>query len=104
ARAPCLQGTKAQAPHPAPLSDASGAPSSERGCYEPMLGGLVAATANSAVACEHRGRVGPQKQHPSTGGRLAVAQRSAPLAPEKSEATHSPDRSADHDQQARPSR
>ena len=34
ARAPCLQGTKAQAPHPAPLSDASGAPSSERGWWD----------------------------------------------------------------------
>jgi hypothetical protein len=36
------------------------APSSERGCHEPMLGGLVAATANSAVTCEHWGRVRPQ--------------------------------------------
>ena len=33
ARAPCLQGTKAQAPYPAPPSDASGAPSSERGWW-----------------------------------------------------------------------
>ena len=80
------------------------APSSERGWWTICFANLVATTANSAVACEHWGRVGPQKQHPSAGGRLAVEQRSAPLALEKSEATHSPDRSADHDQQARPSR
>ena len=38
ARAPCLQGTKAQAPHPAPPWMPPEAPSSERGCRNIYVG------------------------------------------------------------------
>jgi hypothetical protein len=43
------------------------APSSERGWWTICFANVVAATANSAVTCEHRGRVRPQKQLLSPG-------------------------------------